>query len=181
MAGSGDNDPVILVDTDDVEIGTAGKLDAHRRGLKHRAISVLVRNSAGELLLQQRNPAKYHSGLLWANACCSHPLPGESTAEAAVRRLDQEMGFTCALKPLFKFDYRAPVSDDLIENELVHVFGGTHDGAVSPDPAEVAQWKWIRFDDLASDIRQHPDEYAVWFRKYVAAHGGLILGWLARG
>jgi len=180
MAGSADNDPVILVDADDAEIGTAAKLDAHRRGLKHRAISVLVRNSAGELLLQQRNPAKYHSGLLWANACCSHPLPGESTAAAALRRLEQEMGFACPLAPLFTFDYRAPVSDELIENELVHVFGGTHDGAIKPDPTEVEQWKWMRFDDLAADIRDRPDAYAVWFRKYVAARGGLILGWLAQ-
>ena len=101
MAGPADNDPVILVDADDVQVGTAGKLDAHQRGLRHRAISVLVRNSAGELLLQQRNPAKYHSGLLWANACCSHPLPGESTADAAQRRLRQEMGFVCPLEPLF--------------------------------------------------------------------------------
>ena len=180
MAGSADNDPVILVDADDVQTGTAGKLDAHQRGLKHRAISVLVRNSGGELLLQQRNPAKYHSGLLWANACCSHPLPGESTADAAARRLNQEMGFVCPLEPLFTFDYRAAVSDDLIENELVHVFGGTHDGAIEPAPAEVNAWKWIRFDDLANDIRLHPEDYAVWFRKYVAARGGLILGWLSR-
>ena len=181
MLGSADNDPVILVDADDVQIGTAGKLDAHRRGLKHRAISVLVRNSAGELLLQQRAPVKYHSGLLWANACCSHPLPGENPADAAQRRLQQEMGFVCPLQPLFTFDYRAAVSDDLIENELVHAFGGTHDGPIAPDPAEVAQWKWIRFDDLAIDIRERPENYAIWFRKYVAAHGGLILGWLARG
>lgn len=181
MAGSADNDPVILVDADDVEIGTAGKLDAHKRGLKHRAISVLIRNSGGELLLQQRHPGKYHSGLLWANACCSHPFPGESPVDAAQRRLKEEMGFSCALSPLFKFDYRAPVSDELIENELVHAFGGTHDGRIAPDPIEVSQWKWIRFDDLAADLRAQPENYAVWFRKYVAAHGGLILGWLARG
>ena len=180
MTGSADNDPVILVDADDTEVGTAGKLDAHKRGLKHRAISVLVKNSTGELLLQQRHPGKYHSGSLWANACCSHPLPGESTADAALRRLNQEMGIVCPLEPLFIFDYRAPVSDELTENELVHVFGGSHDGRIAPDPTEVVQWKWIRFDDLATDLRGHPEDYAVWFRKYVAARGGLILGWLAR-
>jgi len=178
MARPGDDDPVILVDAEDVAVGTAGKLDAHRRGLKHRAISVLVRNPAGELLLQRRNPGKYHSGLLWANACCSHPLPGESTIDAAHRRLRQEMGIDCTLTPLFTFDYRAPVSDELIENELVHVFGGTHDGRIVPDPAEVSEWKWIGFDDLATDLRDHPERYAIWFRKYVAARGGLIAGWL---
>jgi isopentenyl-diphosphate Delta-isomerase len=177
--GSGDDDPIILVNDDDVEIGTAGKLDAHKRGLKHRAISVLVRNSSGELLLQQRHPGKYHSGLLWANACCSHPMPGESTIDAAHRRLGEEMGISCTLMPLFKFDYRAAVSEDLIENELVHAFGGTHDGEIAPDPLEVSQWKWIRFDDLANELRSHPEDYAIWFRKYVAAHGGLILGWLS--
>jgi len=83
MAGSADNDPVILVDADDVQVGTAGKLDAHQRGLKHRAISVLVRNGSGKFLLQRRNPAKYHSGGLWTNACCSHPLPGESAESVA--------------------------------------------------------------------------------------------------
>ena len=181
MTESADNDPVILVDADDVQIGTAGKLDAHKRGLKHRAISVLVRNTKGEMLLQQRNAGKYHSGLLWANACCSHPLPEENVADAANRRLQQEMGFTCPLKQLFTFDYREPVSDDLIENELVHVFGGTYDGAINPNPAEVSQWKWVRFDDLTADLRDHPENYAVWFRRYVAARGGLILGWLARG
>ncbi len=99
---------------------------------------------AGELLLQRRNPAKYHSGLLWANACCSHPLPGESTVDAAHRRLKQEMGIACALTPLFTFDYRAPVSEELIENELVHVFGGTHDGPVDADPAEVVRMEMDR-------------------------------------
>ena len=143
MAAAADSDPVILVDADDVAIGTAGKLDAHRRGLKHRAISVLVRNSAGEFLLQRRSPAKYHSGGLWTNACCSHPMPGESTADAARRRLAQEMGFSCPIDPLFVFQYNTPVPGGLIENEVVHVFGGRHDGPIKPDPAEVSEWKWI--------------------------------------
>ncbi len=125
------------------QVGTAGKLDAHQRGLKHRAISVLVRNAAGEFLLQRRSPAKYHSGGLWTNACCSHPLPGESTADAARRRLAQEMGFACPIEPLFVFQYNTPVPGGLIENELVHVFGGQHDGPIKPDPAEVSEWKWI--------------------------------------
>ena len=124
-----DTDPVILVDADDVAIGTAGKLDAHQRGLRHRAISVLVRNAGGEFLLQRRNPAKYHSGGLWTNACCSHPLPDENTDSAARRRLEQEMGFSCAIEPLFVYHYNDPVPGGLIENEIVHVYGGRHDGA----------------------------------------------------
>jgi isopentenyl-diphosphate delta-isomerase len=177
MAGSADNDPVILVDANDVEIGSAGKLDAHQRGLQHRAISVLVRNAAGRFLLQRRSPAKYHSGGLWTNACCSHPLPGESTPDAARRRLAQEMGFACEIEPLFVFQYREPVPGGLIENEVVHVFGGQHDGAIKPDPAEVSDWKWISYPDLVADLKAHPDRYTVWFRHYVATHGDMLADW----
>jgi isopentenyl-diphosphate Delta-isomerase len=180
MTGSNDNDPVILVDANDVAIGTAGKLDAHRRGLKHRAISALVRNSKREFLLQRRNPAKYHSGGLWTNACCSHPLPDEPAAVASRRRLAQEMGITCDLEPMFVYQYNTPVPGGLIENEVVHVFGGQHDGAINPDPAEVSEWKWIGFDALAADMRARPDAYTVWFRQYVDRHGDMIADWLAR-
>ena len=179
MTASNDNDSVILVDAHDVAIGTAGKLDAHRRGLRHRAISVLVRNSAGQFLLQRRHPAKYHSGGLWTNACCSHPLPGEDVADAARRRLMQEMGVACPLKPLFVLHYHTPVSGGLIENEVVHVFGGLHDGPIKPDPAEVSEWKWISFFDLKAELRAGPDAYTAWFRQYVDTHEDTIADWLA--
>jgi len=178
---STDNSPVVLVDDNDVAVGTAGKLDAHRRGLKHRAISALVHNSAGEFLLQRRSAAKYHSGGLWTNACCSHPQPGESVADAAHRRLAEELGVSCALTPLFKFSYRAEVPGGLIEDEIVHVFGGRHDGPMAPDPAEVGDWKWIALGDLTADLRTRPDAYTVWFRQYVEEHGKLIADWIERG
>jgi isopentenyl-diphosphate delta-isomerase len=178
MTPSNDSDPVILVDANDVEIGTMGKLDAHRKGLRHRAISALVRNTGGQFLLQRRNPAKYHSGGLWTNACCSHPLPGESPAAAAQRRLSEEMGVTCPLAPLFVYHYDTPVPGGLIENEVVHVFGGSHDGPVRPDPDEVSEFKWISHRDLIADVKRHPDAYTVWFRKYLDAHGGQIAQWL---
>ena len=173
-----DNTLVVLVDPDDVAVGTADKLDAHRRGLKHRAISALVCNSAGEFLLQRRSAAKYHSGGLWTNACCSHPHPGESAADAARRRLAEEMGVTCELEPLFRFAYRAQVSDGLIEDEIVHVFGGLHDGAVAPDPAEVDGYKWIALGDLNADLRARPDAYTVWFRQYLDERGDAIADWI---
>lgn len=176
-----DDDPVVLVDENDVAVGTAGKLDAHRLGLRHRAISALIHNSAGEFLLQRRSATKYHSGGLWTNACCSHPYPGESVADAAQRRLMEEMGVACALKPLFRFSYRADVPGGLIENEVVHVFGGAHDGPVKPDPAEVDGYKWITLDALRSDIRVRPDLYTVWFRHYVAERGDMIAAWIGRG
>jgi isopentenyl-diphosphate delta-isomerase len=179
MTASTDNDPVILVDADDVAVGTAGKLDAHRRGLKHRAISALVRNSKGEFLLQRRNPAKYHSGGLWTNACCSHPLPNESVIAAARRRLAEEMGIACDLTPMFVFHYNLPVPGGLIENEVVHVFGGRHDGPVRPEPAEVSEWKWIGFDALKDDMRTRPEAYTAWFRQYLDKRGDTIAEWLA--
>ena len=181
MSGAADEEQVILVDADDVQIGTMGKLDAHRRGLKHRAVSVLVRNAEGALLLQRRSIGKYHSGGLWANACCSHPLPGESTAAAAHRRLGQEMGFDCPLAPLFITHYRAAVSNELTEDEVVHGFGGVHDGPVKPDPAEASEWRWITFADLKEDLRARPEAYAVWFRHYLREHGDQIANWIARG
>src|SRR5207344_497613 len=143
--------------------------------LKHRAISVLVRNADGAMLLQRRTVGKYHSGGLWANACCSHPLPGENEAAAARRRLKQEMGVDCALAPLFITQYRANVSDGLIEDEVVHVFGGTYDGPVKPKPAEASEWKWVTLAELKDDMRLQPEIYAVWFRHYLAAHGELIV------
>jgi len=180
MTGAPDNDLLILVDANDKEIGTAGKLDAHQRGLKHRAISALVKNSAGEFLLQRRSLAKYHSGGLWTNACCSHPYPEENAADAAKRRLAEEMGITCPLQPLFRFSYRAAVPGGLIEDEVVHVFGGVHDGPVVPDPAEVDSYKWIALPDLKKDIRTQPDAYTVWFRHYVAERGDVIADWIAQ-
>jgi isopentenyl-diphosphate delta-isomerase len=175
---SNDSDPVILVDANDVEIGTMAKLDAHRKGLRHRAISALVKNAKGDFLLQRRNPAKYHSGGLWTNACCSHPLPGESTADAAQRRLMEEMGVACPLQPLFVFAYDTPVPGGLIENEVVHVFGGSHDGPVKPDTAEVSEYKWISLAALTADVAARPDAYTAWFRKYLDKRGHAIAEWL---
>ncbi len=127
-------DEVILVDANDAATGILGKLEAHRLGLRHRALSVVLRDGAGRLLLQQRAAGKYHSGGLWTNTCCSHPRPGEDIAEAAVRRLDEEMGIVCPLTFRFSTHYRAPVSNGLIEDEIVHVFVGRFDGAPHPDP-----------------------------------------------
>jgi isopentenyl-diphosphate Delta-isomerase len=174
------SDSVILVDDADVEVGTAGKLDAHVRGLRHRAISVLVRNAKGAVLLQRRGAGKYHSAGLWANACCSHPRPGENTVAAAQRRLREEMGIDCTLEPLFVTHYRAAVPVALIEDEIVHVFGGRHDHAVRPDPAEAEEWKWMAWSDLMQDMRARPDAYAVWFHHYIAEHGDTIAQWLKR-
>lgn len=173
-----EEDSLVLVDANDVAIGVAPKTEVHRRGLRHRAISALVKNPAGALLLQRRHPEKYHSGGLWANACCSHPRPGEDTLAAAHRRLFEEMGVACPLTPLFVTHYRADVSNGYIEDEIVHAFGGTYEGPVAPDPAEVSEWKWMAFPELWNDQFDRPEAYTVWFRHYLRAHHDIIAGWL---
>jgi isopentenyl-diphosphate Delta-isomerase len=178
VVGAAGEETVVLVDARDVPTGLATKIAAHRLGLRHRAISILVRNRRGELLIQQRSPAKYHSGGLWANACCSHPRPGEAALDAARRRLPEEMGFDCPLAPLFETSYRAILSNGFIEDEVVHAFGGVHDGPVAPDSAEVSDWRWISLDELAQQRRLHPAAYAPWFQHYLDAHGDLIAAWL---
>ena len=159
---------VILVDAQDREIGTLEKLAAHRNGgVLHRAFSVFLVDPQGRWLLQQRAAGKYHFPNLWTNSCCSHPRPGEAMPAAASRRLVEEMGIACALEPAFVTTYRAAVDPDLIEHEVVHVFIGTYDGAISPDPDEVASWRWVSVEDLVADIAARPDAYTVWFRHYV--------------
>ncbi len=162
---------VILVDLDDREIGRAGKLEAHRLGQLHRAVSICVLDSAGRMLLQRRAAGKYHSAGLWANACCSHPRPDEATDAAALRRLPEELGFSCPLTPFARTHYRADVGSGLIEDELVHLFVGRHQGDIRPDPAEVSEVAWVAYDDLQANIAENPQNYAYWFRHYVATFG----------
>jgi isopentenyl-diphosphate Delta-isomerase len=178
---STDEEPLVLVDSHDVPQGVAPKAEVHRRGLKHRAISVLVRNHGGDMLLHRRNAEKYHSGGLWTNACCSHPRPGEAAEDAARRRLAEEMGIRCAVTPLFTAPYRAAVSNGYIEDEVVRVFGSTYEGPISPDPAEVSEWKWLPLAELVNDLVRRPDRYTVWFRHYFREHRDDIVAWMKAG
>jgi isopentenyl-diphosphate Delta-isomerase len=156
---------VILVDENDHETGTMEKMDAHRKGMLHRAISVFIVNSKGEWLLQRRAINKYHSKGLWTNTCCSHPYPDETTGDAANRRLQEEMGMECTLRELFSFMYKVKVDNELTEHELDHVFFGITDNTPVINDKEVMEWKYIPFCDLLTDIAQHPRKYTVWFRK----------------
>ena len=175
---------IILVDADDREIGTAPKLDGHREGLLHRALSVVIRDPAGRLLLQKRHVGKYHSGGLWTNTCCSHPRPGEPVAVAAERRLAEEMGFHCPLMPLMTVSYRAEVGNGLVEHEVVHVFGGVFAGRIAPDPSEADGFQWITAEALAADPAVMAARYSVWFNKYCDEHWGTLTAdgrWAALG
>lgn len=159
---------VILVDTADQTTGSAEKIDVHRRGLLHRAFSVIVWDSQGRQLLQKRAATKYHSGGVWTNACCGHPRPGESVKAAALRRLGEEMGFTCPLEWLGIVQYHANFENGLSENEVVHIFRGRYDGPVTLDPAEAENYQWCALDRIQSDIEKAPDRFSVWFQRYIA-------------
>lgn len=165
---------VILVDEEDRVLGAAEKMQAHRSGGLHRAFSVFVFDSAGNVLLQKRARGKYHSGGLWSNTCCSHPRPGETTVEAARRRLAEEMGFTCELREVFSFVYRAEVGDDLVEHEYDHVFFGTFDGRPSPDAREVEEWRWCAMGELREEIARDPESYTRWLRLVIDRVGARL-------
>lgn len=158
-------DYVILVDANDNETGTMQKLEAHQKALLHRAISVFICNSNGEWLLQKRALQKYHSNGLWTNTSCSHPFPGESSLDAANRRLWEEMGLKTELTEIFTFIYKEPLDNALTEHELDHVFFGVTDDKPEINPDEVEDWKYISFNDLEADIKKSPNNYTVWLLK----------------
>lgn len=156
---------VILVDESDNTIGVMEKLEAHQKALLHRAVSVFITNSLGDWILQRRSFDKYHSNGLWTNTCCSHPYPGETSLEAANRRLFEEMGIHCQLREIFSFTYKESLDNDLTEFELDHIFVGVTDELPEINKDEVLEWKAISFNDLNSNINSDPDQFTVWFRK----------------
>lgn len=159
-----DKNVVIAVDQDDVEIGYYDKMTAHIEGILHRAVSVFVFNSNKEWLIQRRAEQKYHSGLLWSNSACSHPMKGEETILSAQRRLREEMGLDLPLEPLFSFQYKAEFDNGLIEHELDHVFLGYTDENPIPNPDEVAEFRWVSTEKLESEIERNPGQFTAWFK-----------------
>lgn len=154
---------VILVNEKDEPLGLMPKLEAHRKGVLHRAFSVFILNDKGELMLQQRAAHKYHSPGLWTNTCCSHPREGESTIEAGKRRLQEEMGFVTDLTTLFSFIYKAPFDNGLTEHELDHVLTGRYNGNPDINPEEVSDWKWMAPEEVKRDITTNLQRYTIWF------------------
>jgi len=155
---------LILVDENDRPTGTMEKMEVHQKALLHRAFSIFIFNSKGDMLLHQRATNKYHSAGLWTNACCSHPLKGEETIEAAEKRLKEEMGFTVPLKKAFNFTYKATLENGMTEHEYDHVFIGTYDGYIQPDEDEVKDFCFVNMDEIRSSIQSHPQKYTAWFK-----------------
>ena len=158
---------VLLVDKLDNVIGVAEKMKAHQDGTLHRAFSILIFNSKGEILLQQRSLNKYHSAGLWTNACCGHPTNSENTLQDALERLKFEMGFITEIKHDFTFEYFAKLNDGLFENEIDHVFVGNYDGAIPFNTDEVMACRWISLAQLKTELLEKPDSFTFWFRMII--------------
>lgn len=159
-----EEEQVILVNELDEQIGLMAKLEAHEKAILHRAFSVFVLNDKNEIMLQQRAHQKYHSPLLWTNTCCSHQRDGETNIQAGSRRLYEEMGFKTELKELFNFIYKAPFDNGLTEHELDHVMIGYYNEEPMINPEEVEDWKWMKIEDIQSDMLLNPEIYTVWFK-----------------
>jgi isopentenyl-diphosphate Delta-isomerase len=156
---------VVLVNQDDVAVGVMEKMEAHRRGLLHRAVSVFIFNTKGEWLLQRRARSKYHSNSLWTNTCCTHPYPEETYEQAANRRLNQEMGLEASLEEAFDFIYKEELDNEFTEHELDHVFVGVSDSVPTINLDEVMEYRYISYDDLLAEVDNVPDSFTYWFKK----------------
>jgi len=154
---------VILVDHLDRPTGKMEKLEVHEKGLLHRAVTVYVFNSSGELLLQRRASGKYHCGGLWSNTTCGHPYPAEPTQQAAERRLYEEMGLELSLTPVFELSYNLPLSNGLIEHEYGHVYFAISDDQPTPNPQEAEDWRYLSVGDIQRAMLDEPQQFTPWF------------------
>jgi isopentenyl-diphosphate delta-isomerase len=155
---------VILVNEKDEAIGIMEKMEAHEKGLLHRAFSVFIFNSKGEMLLQRRALNKYHSAGLWTNTCCSHPRPGEDTRSAAQRRLHEEMGLYVELDFMTVFTYKTPFDNGLTEYEIDHVYIGKTDADPNINPDEVDSYCWKLTSDIKEELTAQPGKFTSWFK-----------------
>ncbi|NPA09564.1 MAG: isopentenyl-diphosphate Delta-isomerase [Chlorobi bacterium] len=155
---------VVLVNPEDKVLGLMEKQQAHINGLLHRAFSVFLFNSNGEMLLQKRASGKYHSPLKWTNAVCSHPRNEETYLEGAKRRVKEELGIDVELSEKFNFIYKANVGNGLWEHELDHVFTGTFEGEFYLNKEEVEEVRYISLENLNKEISENPDNFTEWFK-----------------
>lgn len=166
---------VILVDENDQEIGFMEKLQAHELGLLHRAFSVFIFNNKHELLLQRRSEIKYHTPSMWTNTCCSHPQPNEDLLQAAKKRLEEEMGITCELNKSFSFLYKVEMENQLVENEIDHVFIGFSNDNPILNTDEASSHQWISLENLKKNIQNTPEQYTPWLKIIMTDHYANLL------
>jgi len=158
------NENIILVDFNDRPNGITTKLIAHEKGLLHRAFSLFVFNKKGEMLLQRRAKTKYHSGGLWTNSCCSHPIPGLEIEECMTQRLFEELGVRAFdFQEIGHFVYYRMFSDCLHEFEFDHIYKGYTNDIVFPNPDEVMEFKWVTTEWIINDVLEYPNSYTAWF------------------
>lgn len=172
-----DDEKVILVNEHDDMVGIMDKMEAHKQGLLHRAFSIFIFNRKGEMLLQQRALNKYHSAGLWTNACCSHPVPGEKTMDAAQRRLMEELGFETPIEKIFDFTYRAEFENGLTEYEFDHVFAGEYEGEIFANPEEVNDFSFKDISEIKNQLQTEPQKFTAWFH---LAFPGIEEWWASR-
>ena len=168
---------VILVDRLDNQLGLMPKMEAHLKGALHRAFSVIIFNSKGEVLLQKRASTKYHTPNLWSNTCCSHQRQDENNIDAGKRRLEEEMGFVTDLHNFDSFIYKVEFSNGLTEHENDHILLGVYDGIPNPNPDEVDDWKWIGINNLVIDIKKNPEIYTAWFKIIMDKYSQSLTKW----
>lgn len=161
---------LILVDEKDNFLGTDEKMKVHVEGLLHRAFSVIIFNSKGQLLIQKRAKNKYHSAELWANSCCGHPRLNEGNIEAAQRRLQEELGFACELLKITELNYSLKLQNGLYEKEYTHIFTGIYDGNLNLNSDEVSEVKWEMASELRKKSTSNPERYALWFNLYLTKY-----------
>lgn len=173
--------PMLIPAWIDGKLTPVEKLEVHKRGLKHKAVSVFVMRGH-EVLIQQRAMGKYHTPGLWANTCCTHPDWNETADDCAMRRLDEELGIT-GLYPTYRdrVEYRADVGGGLIEHEVVDIFVAEADETltVTPNPDEAMAVDWVDLYDLAARAKRRPEDYTPWLRIYLSDHSATIFGALA--
>ncbi|MGL6260212.1 isopentenyl-diphosphate Delta-isomerase [Vibrio sp. WXL103] len=158
---------VVLVDEQDNILGEMDKLEAHQKGVLHRAFSIFVFDNEGRMLVHQRALSKYHSAGLWTNACCSHPCKGETYLAGAHRRIQQEMGFDLTLYPVKSIIYKSKLADGLWEHELDQLFVGRYNGPMQPNPDEVSAHTYISLETLQAQMIAEPDTFTEWFKVFM--------------
>lgn len=158
---------IVLVDKKDNVCGFKEKFACHKVPVSlHRAISIVVFNKdKTKMLVTKRSKAKPTWGGFWTNAVCSHPFPGETYQKAAERRIFEELGFRTPLKEVFDFVYKAEMDKKIWgEHELDHVFIGTYEGKIKPNPEEISDYRWVEIGDLREDVDKNPKKYTPWFK-----------------